>query len=87
MLSYVDPLLIVTAFWLAWDYRQPAPLLPFDRAALTPVTLEDQRTVDWLAGLRTGLLAPNPGTRAKSGYLARRKTDSGHQPRQYTRDR
>jgi hypothetical protein len=85
MLSYVVPLTIVTAFWLAWDYRQPQPLLLPGSQTLAPVTLEDQRTIEWVARLR----APHTGTRVKpkTGYLARRKTDNSYQARHYTRDR
>lgn len=87
MLNYVEPLIIVAAFWVAWDYRQPAPLLPLRRSApLAPVTLEEQRTAEWLASIRPPVLAPHAGGRGKpGGYLARRKAATEYTPRHYTR--
>jgi hypothetical protein len=67
MLDYLEPLLIVAAFALAYDYRRPDPLL-FGRVELIPVpTLEERRAEEWLAQIRVGPLAPHTGSRAKSG--------------------
>jgi len=80
MQSIVEPLLIAAAFWVAWDYRRPVPLLPLlRRSDLVPVTLEDQRTVEWLA-----LLAPHPGTRGR--HSAWRRGTSDYTARHYTKD-
>jgi hypothetical protein len=88
MLSYIEPLLFAAAFWVAWDYRRPEPLLPALRRALAPVTLEDQRTIDWLASVRLPSLPANTGTRARprTGYLARRRAGSKYTPRHYARE-
>jgi hypothetical protein len=87
MLSYIEPLLFAAAFWVAWDYRRPEPLLPVFRRDMAPVTLEDQRTIEWLASVRPPVLAPHAGTRARPGYLARRREGSEYTPRHYGRER
>jgi hypothetical protein len=81
IMTVAEPLLLVVAFFIAWDYCQPAPLLVSLRdPEKTPVTLEDQRTAEWLAAIRPPILAPHTGHRAK------RKAETGYTPRHYSRD-
>lgn len=73
-----EALLLLVAFVVAWDYRQPQPLL-WAGPDLAPVTLEDERTIEWLAAIRPPVFGPNPGNRAK------RRGSNGNDPGQYTR--
>jgi hypothetical protein len=84
VLNIAEPLLIFVAFLIAWDYRQPEPLL-WPGPDMVPVTLEEQRTEEWLAKITPPVLGPNTGTRAKPRNQARRQSENGYTPRHYTR--
>jgi hypothetical protein len=87
LLNIAEPLLITLAFLIAWDYCQSAPLLPvLRRSEMTPVTLEDQRTAEWLTALRPAALAPHTGTRGRPRNQARRQSKSEYTPRHYSKD-
>jgi len=85
MLNIAESLLIVVAFLIAWDYTQPEPLL-WPGPDLVPVTLEDQRTAEWLTALRPAALAPHTGTRGRPRNQARRQSKSEYTPRHYSKD-
>lgn len=87
MHNYVEPLLLVVAFALAWDYRRPDPLL-FGRVELTPVaTLEERNAEQWLAQIRVGPLARNTGSRVKSGrHAADRRSYNPFTANHYSRN-